>query len=59
MIETEIQNYEDTVRNLNKLKIAGDDHGKKIDQKKYDELITSAKADLKENVGKGMKLRDS
>lgn len=59
MIETAIQNYEDTVRNLNRLKIAGNDHGRKINQKKYDELLSSAKADLNEKVGKGMKLRDS
>lgn len=58
MIETAIQNYEDTVRNLNRLKVAGDDYGRRIDQKKYDELLSSAKADLNEKVGKGMKFRE-
>ena len=46
MIETAIQNYEDTVRNLNRLKVAGDDHG----SEKYDELLSSTKADLNEKV---------
>ena len=59
MIETAMQNYEDTVRNLNRLKIAGDDHGRKINQKKYDELLSSAKADLNEKVVRGLKLRDN